>query len=96
MEFVLVDTAGLREEGDAIEREGMRRTLNELQRADLALVVLDACDPQIGSLALADALTSVPRVLWIHNKLDLLTEPPSALDTDVIPVSAMTGAGLAH
>ncbi|AAO29938.1 tRNA uridine-5-carboxymethylaminomethyl(34) synthesis GTPase MnmE [Xylella fastidiosa subsp. fastidiosa] len=94
LEFVLVDTAGLRGEGDAIEREGMRRTLNELQRADLALVVLDACDPQIGSLALADALTSVPRVLWIHNKLDLLTEPPSVLDTDVIPVSAMTGAGL--
>lgn len=93
LEFVLVDTAGLRDGGDAIEREGMRRTLSELQRADLALVVLDACNPQIGRATVIDALTSVPRVLWIHNKLDLLAEPP-ALGSDVIAVSAMTGAGL--
>ncbi|HHW4680921.1 MAG TPA: tRNA uridine-5-carboxymethylaminomethyl(34) synthesis GTPase MnmE, partial [Xylella taiwanensis] len=93
LEFVLVDTAGLREGGDAIEREGMRRTLTELQRADLALVVLDACNPQIGRATVIDALAAVPRVLWIYNKLDLLAEPPAS-GADVIAVSAMTGVGL--
>jgi tRNA modification GTPase len=48
LELTLVDTAGLREGGDAIEREGMRRARAELQRADLALVVLDARDPEAG------------------------------------------------
>ena len=42
LELELVDTAGLREGGDAIEREGMRRAREEMQRADLAIVVLDA------------------------------------------------------
>ncbi len=30
---------GLREGGDAIEREGMRRARNELRQADLAMIV---------------------------------------------------------
>jgi len=42
LELTLVDTAGLRDGGDAIEREGMRRAHAELERADLAIVVLDA------------------------------------------------------
>ncbi|HHW4682472.1 MAG TPA: tRNA uridine-5-carboxymethylaminomethyl(34) synthesis GTPase MnmE, partial [Xylella sp.] len=70
-----------------------RRTLSELQRADLALVVVDVSHPQTGSMMLSDALASVPRVLWIYNKLDLLAELPT-LDADVIAVSAATGAGL--
>src|SRR5690606_9860810 len=41
VELTLVDTAGLRAGGDAIEREGMRRARAELERADLAIVVLD-------------------------------------------------------
>src|SRR5690606_30195044 len=36
-ELTLVDTAGLRDGGDAIEREGMRRARAELGRADLAI-----------------------------------------------------------
>src|SRR5690606_12925000 len=42
VELTLVDTAGLREGGDVVEREGMRRARMELERADLAMVVLDA------------------------------------------------------
>ena len=40
LELTLVDTAGLREGGDDIEREGMRRARAELQSADLALIWL--------------------------------------------------------
>ncbi|MBB3923275.1 tRNA uridine-5-carboxymethylaminomethyl(34) synthesis GTPase MnmE [Xanthomonas arboricola] len=94
-ELVLVDTAGLREGGDAIEREGMRRARAELQRADLALVVLDARDPQAARDAIGDAIDTVPRQLWIHNKCDLLAEA-TALDRDAVAVSvsAVTGQGL--
>ncbi|MCC8363074.1 tRNA uridine-5-carboxymethylaminomethyl(34) synthesis GTPase MnmE [Lysobacter sp. A6] len=76
-ELTLVDTAGLREGGDAIEREGMRRAREELRRADLAIVVLDARDPAAGKAAVADAIADVPRRLWIHNKADLLHAPAS-------------------
>lgn len=93
LELVLADTAGLREGGDAIEREGMRRARAELARADLALLVVDAADPCAGSGQLADAAADVPLRLWIHNKADLLACPPPA-GQDRVYVSALTGAGL--
>jgi tRNA modification GTPase len=93
VELTLVDTAGLREDGDAIEREGMRRARAELARADLALVVLDARDPDAGLRALGDGLDGVPDRLVLHNKCDLLpadAPPPEG----GLRVSARTGAGL--
>lgn len=94
VELLLVDTAGLREGGDAIEREGMRRARDELGRADLAIVVLDARDPEAGVRAVADVVAAVPQRLWVHNKADLL--PPSAPSIEaVLRVSARTGEGLA-
>jgi len=94
VELLLVDTAGLREGGDLIEREGMRRARDELQRADLAIVVLDARDPQGGMRDIADAIAAVPQRLFVHNKTDLL-DAQTAVDTaDTVRVSARTGAGL--
>lgn len=93
VELTLVDTAGLREGGDAIEREGMRRARGELERADLALVVLDARDAEGGRAAVAGAIVDVPQRLWIHNKADLL-DAPASTPADVLHVSARTGAGI--
>lgn len=72
LELTLVDTAGLRAGGDVIEREGMRRAESELRRADLAIVVLDARDPEAGRAAVAQAIADVPQRLWVANKADLL------------------------
>jgi tRNA modification GTPase len=72
LELTLVDTAGLRDGGDAIEREGMRRAHVEIERTDLALIVLDARDPAAGEAALGDAVAAVPHKVYIHNKSDLL------------------------
>ena len=94
LELELVDTAGLREGGDAIEREGMRRARAEMQRADLAIVVLDARDPEAGRAAIGDAAGQAARQLWIYNKCDLLPDWPQALDADSIALSAANGAGL--
>jgi len=93
IELTLVDTAGLREGGDAIEREGMRRARAELTSADLALVVVDARAPQQGAQALAAALDSLPALLWIHNKSDLIEVVPEDR-SDTVHVSARTGVGL--
>ena len=93
VELTLVDTAGLRAGGDAIEREGMRRAREELRRADLAVVVLDAREPEAGLQAVAADLDGVPRRIVVHNKIDLLADA-LAPEGDAITVSARTGAGL--
>lgn len=95
VELTLVDTAGLRQGGDPIEREGMRRAQAELERADLAIVVLDARDPVTGRDAVIHAIADVPRRLWIHNKADLVDAPAQAdPGPDGLYVSTRTGAGL--
>jgi tRNA modification GTPase len=93
VELTLVDTAGLRDAGDAIEAEGIRRARGELGKADLALAVVDAREPQTGRDAVADALQGVPEVVWIYNKVDLLPQPLPETP-DGIAVSAHTGEGL--
>ncbi len=93
VELTLVDTAGLRETGDAIEREGIRRAQAELAQADLALVVVDARHP--GELAAFQAqLAGVPHRILIHNKADLLDAAAPAAE-GVLYVSARDGSGLA-
>lgn len=94
LELELVDTAGLREGGDAIEREGMRRARAEMQRADLAIVVLDARDPEAGRQAVGDAAAQAARQLWVLNKCDLLRQWPQPTGGDVIAISAASGQGL--
>ncbi|QCO66635.2 tRNA uridine-5-carboxymethylaminomethyl(34) synthesis GTPase MnmE [Luteimonas yindakuii] len=91
IELTLVDTAGLREGGDAIEREGMRRAEAELQRADLALIVVDARDPAGGLAAVAPSVADVPRQLVLLNKTDLLAPGGGGAG---LHISARTGAGL--
>src|SRR5690606_31546782 len=91
-------TAGLREGGDSIEREGMRRARSELERADLAIIVLDARDATGGRAAITDSIAGVPERLWLHNKVDL-TDGEVAAPADVaadrhLAVSALTGQGL--
>jgi tRNA modification GTPase len=95
VELTLVDTAGLRSGGDTIEREGMRRAAAELTGADLAIIVLDAREIDLGRKAVAEAIAGVPQRLWVMNKADLLAQPP-ADDGDSVWVSARTGAGLEH
>ncbi|GAB2511898.1 tRNA uridine-5-carboxymethylaminomethyl(34) synthesis GTPase MnmE [Lysobacter humi (ex Lee et al. 2017)] len=91
VELSLVDTAGLRESEDAIEREGMRRAHAELARADLALVVADARAPDAALDTVRAAIADVPQVLWIANKSDLVATPAAP---PWIAVSARTGDGL--
>jgi tRNA modification GTPase len=92
--LTLVDTAGLRAGGDAIEREGMRRARAELERAGLAIAVLDARDPGAGRAALAADLEGAPQVLWLHNKADLLPAGAPPPPEGELRLSARTGQGM--
>jgi len=73
----LVDTAGVRESGDAIEREGIARTLRHLERADLVLHVVDASLPPeaAGEPPAIPNPLAVLNVLNVLNKVDLGEHP---------------------
>ena len=86
--LVVVDTAGLRESRDEIERLGMQRTQRELERADLVIAVFEAGRGR-------DELPDLPAVaarIDVYNKLDLV--PGFVAPTGAIAVSAKTGEGL--
>ncbi len=87
----LVDTAGLRQSGDEIEEEGIRRTRREAGRADLLIVVADASLPP--AEALPDELPSVSRVLHVLNKTDL-GEHAGWRGREAVRVSCADGRGL--
>ena len=89
----LADTAGLRESGNAIESEGVRRALDRAARADLKLIVIDgALWPIIPEAIRAQIDAAAVLVL---NKADLLPAPLQALSGhQLIAVSALTGAGI--
>jgi tRNA modification GTPase len=86
--LVVVDTAGLRESRDEIERLGMQRTQAELERADLVIAVFEASR---GRDELPD-LPAAPVRIDVYNKLDLA--PGFVPPGDAIAVSAKTGEGL--
>lgn len=68
--LTLVDTAGLRDAGDAVEREGIRRARAELSRADLVILVTDATSTDDDSVLLDEVPPTTARVV-VHNKIDL-------------------------
>ena len=87
--IVLVDTAGLRESRDEVERLGMARTRDEMARADLLLVVLEAGRPE-APVTLPDGVTRIT----VINKIDLVPGLAAGKQGDEVRVSAKSGAGL--
>ncbi len=94
--ITFIDTAGLRSAQDSLEQEGIRRSHQTLQSAELILHVLDAADPEVHlSLQLTAAIPETRQIL-VRNKMDLLPSPPPAWpgEAPVCDVSCMTGAGI--
>ena len=89
----VVDTAGLRETDDAVERIGIARTWAAVDKADVALLLVDAAHG-LGEREAA-ILARLPPVacLTIHNKIDVTGEAPRVMG-DEIWLSARTGDGI--
>ncbi len=85
----LADTAGMRETGDEIEREGVRRAEQRARGADLRLVVLDAAAGE--TPAMLQALIA-PGDIVVLNKIDLA--PQTVRPDGVLAISVRTGAGI--
>jgi len=92
----LIDTAGVRETADVVEREGVARAKAAVGVADLTIVLLDRSRPLgVDDYELLGVTASRPRVVaW--NKIDLPPSLPLApLDPiEAVAISATTGAGL--
>lgn len=92
----IIDTAGLRETLDEVEKIGIARTWAAVEKAQLALVIIDAARGQEeeDEAILRKLPTGLP-VLHVYNKIDLVGESPhAAQEGEAVYLSAKTGAGL--
>ena len=92
----IIDTAGLRDTRDEVEKIGIARTWRAVGKADLALVIIDA---QKGLAMEEEAiLAKLPAgqpVLRVYNKIDLAGLAPHTEDSgEAVYLSAKTGAGI--
>jgi len=94
----IVDTAGLRPTTDAVEKIGIERTRAAIERADLALIVTDAREPDhpADQAIAAELPPTLPRIV-IRNKIDLAGLEAMSSRTDgraIVALSAKTGEGI--
>ncbi len=90
----LVDTAGLRNDPNRVEAEGIRRARDALQKADAVLWIQDANDVSNDKLD-EDIADGVP-VVMVRNKIDLTGEPAGQQSDspDTVNISVKTAAGV--
>lgn len=94
----VIDTAGLRESSDPVEKMGIARAWREVAQADVALLIMDVrqgISPQ--DQAILEKLPAKIKKIFVFNKIDLAPVAPSEIrnvgETD-IRLSAKTGTGL--
>ena len=92
----LVDTAGLRESADFVEKLGMERTLQAVDTADVVLVLLDSgAQLEAGDLELLDLTRGRERIVLL-TKADLAATAVLPAGVEALAVSTKTGCGLAQ
>lgn len=91
----LVDTAGLRNDPDRIEAEGIRRAKEALKNTDAVLWIRDASDE--AEQQLEEEIPDGAPVIIVRNKIDLSGDPPGTKNdqANTVNISAKTGAGIA-
>ncbi|MFY0663584.1 MAG: tRNA uridine-5-carboxymethylaminomethyl(34) synthesis GTPase MnmE [Natronospirillum sp.] len=97
----IIDTAGLRDTDDQVEKIGIERAWMQIDKADLVLLMIDS-RAESNAEALADQAELLQRirqqvpVLLVRNKCDLSGETPGLTkgDQDVITLSAREHQGI--
>ena len=95
----LIDTAGLRDTEDEVERIGVERSRAAMEGAALILVLWDGSVPPIEEDgALLERAAKLAPTILVHTKADLPSAPVPFVNLDPLPptvtVSAKTGQGL--
>lgn len=98
MPLHIADTAGLRDNADVVEAEGIRRAHHEMRQADRILYLVDATrmlDDAAIAAETAVLPADVPATLVI-NKIDLVHGQPQSFSSEPprLYVSVATGAGI--
>jgi len=94
----LIDTAGLRETNDEVERIGIARAWAAIEKGGLVLLLIDSrLGLTAGDQRILDKLPVGVPLIRVFNKIDLLKEVPRIKDENdklEIYLSAKTGAGI--
>jgi len=98
----VLDTAGIRETNDPVEREGVRRASEQAAGANLVLWVVDASAREWQTLQLPATKVASESITWlVVNKIDLVAgEEPRRIESrfdrkEIVNfVSSTTGAGV--
>jgi tRNA modification GTPase len=102
MPLHIIDTAGLRDTPDAVEKIGVARAWAEIEKADRVLLLVDASttastDPMAIWPEFVARLPDQQRLTLVRNKIDTSAEP-AGLDASTTPptvrLSAKTGEGV--
>ncbi len=94
----VIDTAGLRETADPVEKLGVARTWREIERADVILRLVDAREGAgAEDEAIDAALPAGIERITVRNKIDLAGLAPERVETDrgvSVSLSARSGEGV--
>ena len=88
----LIDTAGIRESNDVVEKIGIEKSLNLIDEAELVLLVLDGSEELTEEDKFLLDKTKDKKRIVIMNKDDL--ESNNTYNKDVIKISAKAGIGI--
>ncbi len=94
MPLHIIDTAGLRESNDPVEKIGIERAWQEVEKADLILLLID--DNNKNTVANKKILQQLPTslpILQVHNKIDL-SQQKSGQRENKIYISAKQNIGI--
>ena len=102
MPLHIIDTAGLRDATDEVERIGISRAWTEIEQADRIILMLDSSDPESADLSKvrSEFLAKLPSTLpvtIVRNKIDLNGEQASESEQggyQIIRLSAQTHDGV--
>lgn len=103
MPLHIIDTAGLRESPDKVEQIGIERAWQEINNADLILLIQDSTDPsanedaQITFVKENRSTSELPPITIVKNKADLSKEPiglDESRSHPVITLSAKAQEGI--
>jgi tRNA modification GTPase len=94
----IIDTAGLRETSDEVEKFGIERTFRALETAAIALLLVDAAHGITeNEKSILDRLPQEIVKIWVHNKIDVSRETSKVQEISQdqhVYLSAKTGEGL--